>query len=45
MLSISLGSLNQGMNSLELRTSELPNGVYFYKLNGSTKTGKILKIK
>lgn len=45
VLSVSLGSLNQGMNSLELRTSELPNGVYFYKLSGSTQTGKILKIK
>jgi hypothetical protein len=43
--SISLNSLNQGINSLELDTADLPNGVYFYKLSGSARTGKILKIK
>jgi hypothetical protein len=43
--SIPLGSLNQGISSIALDTKDLPNGVYFYKVQGLAKAAKILKIR
>ena len=43
--SIPLCSLNQGISSIALDTKDLPNGVYFYKVQGLAKAAKILKIR
>ncbi len=43
--SIALKELRQGPNYLQVDLSELSNGVYFYRLEGSQSTGKLLKIK
>ena len=38
-------NLNAGSNTISWDSSDLPNGVYFYSLNGGTQSGKILKVK
>ena len=42
---IALPNLVQGTNSISWDAADLPNGVYFYRLEGSASTGKILKVK
>ncbi|HPI26499.1 MAG TPA: T9SS type A sorting domain-containing protein, partial [Candidatus Cloacimonadota bacterium] len=42
---IALPNLVQGSNSVSWDATDLPNGVYFYRLEGSASTGKILKVK
>lgn len=43
--SIAVDQLKQGLNSITWTASSLPNGIYFYKLAGHSKTHKVLKVR
>ncbi|HPF08920.1 MAG TPA: T9SS type A sorting domain-containing protein [Candidatus Cloacimonadota bacterium] len=43
--SLNLQQIRRGTNNLQIDLKDLPNGVYFYKLRGSSSTGKLLKIQ
>ncbi|MCK9583671.1 MAG: T9SS type A sorting domain-containing protein [Candidatus Cloacimonetes bacterium] len=38
-------NLQKGVNSISWKTEHLPNGIYFYRLQGSEQSGKILKVR
>lgn len=43
--SLPLKNLQQGSNLVNWEAQDLPNGIYFYRLEHSAQTGKILKLR
>lgn len=43
--SIALGNVSKGLTQIQWDATNLPDGVYLYRMQGSSKSGKLLKLR